>query len=55
MNAAAVTGQLGVAALVSVPAVLIFLVSAVLLIRFKVNSTWLILAGGLAGYLISLT
>ena len=50
---AAVTGQLGIAALVSVPAVMIFLTSAVLLIRFKVNSTWLILGGGLVGYFIS--
>ena len=49
---ASVTGQLGVSTLISVPAVLIFLVSAVLLIRFKVNSTWLILGGGLIGWLL---
>jgi chromate transporter len=51
---AAVTGELGVASLRSVPAVVIFGISAVLLIRFKVNSTWLIIGGGLAGYLLSL-
>ena len=49
---ASVTGQLGVSTLISVPAVVIFLVSALLLIRFKVNSTWLILGGGLVGSLI---
>lgn len=51
---AAVLLQLGQAALVSWPTVLIFLVSVALLIRFKVNSTWLILGGGLVGYLMSL-
>jgi len=51
---AAVTIQLGLAALISIPTTLIFLMSAVLLIRFKVNSTWLILGGGLAGYVISM-
>jgi len=49
---ASVTGQLGVSTLISVPAVVIFLVSALLLIRFKVNSTWLILGGGLVGGLL---
>ena len=51
---AAVLGQLGVAALVSIPAVIIFVVSAVLLIGYKVNSTWLILGGGVIGYVMSL-
>lgn len=51
---AAVTIQLGQAALVSLPTVLVFLASAVLLIRFKVNSTWLIIGGGVAGYLLAL-
>jgi chromate transporter len=49
---AAVTGQLGYSVLTGLPSVVIFLVSAVLLIRFKVNSTWLIIGGGLAGYLL---
>jgi len=51
---AAVLGQLGYATLISIPAVVIFLISAILLIRFKVNSTWLILGGGIAGYIVSL-
>ena len=51
---ASVTGVLGAATLSSLPAIAIFAVSALLLIRFKVNSTWLIVGGGLAGYLISL-
>ncbi len=51
---AAVTVQLGREALVSVPAVIIAIVSAFLLIRYKVNSTWLILGGGLIGLLLPL-
>jgi chromate transporter len=48
---AAVTFQLGQASLIDISALLIFMVSAVVLLRFKVNSTWLILGGALAGYL----
>lgn len=51
---AAVTGQLAFASMTAVPPIVIFLVSAVLLIRFKINSTWLIIGGGAAGYLITL-
>lgn len=50
---AAVTWQLGRAALVDLLTILIALTSLVLLARFKVNSTWLILAGGLIGLLSS--
>jgi chromate transporter len=46
---AAVTAQLGRAALVDVPAALLAVVAAVLLIRFKVGSVWLILGGVIAG------
>lgn len=48
---AAVTWQLGRAALVDPLTILIALASLVLLARFKVNSTWLIIAGGLIGLL----
>lgn len=51
---AAVTGQLAYASMTAVPPIIIFLVSAVLLIRFKINSTWLIIGGGAAGYLLTL-
>jgi chromate transporter len=51
---AAVTFQLGQASLIDIPTLLIFLLSAVALLRFKVNSTWLIFGGALAGLLISL-
>ncbi len=51
---AGVTLELGRAALVSLPAVLIFLISAVLLVRFKVNSTWLIIGGGIVGVLLTI-
>jgi chromate transporter len=46
---AAVTWQLGRAALVDVTTVALAVISAVLLFRFKINSTWLIAGGAAAG------
>lgn len=46
---AAVTWQLGRAAIVDVPTAVIALVGAVLLFRFRLNSAWLVLAGGAVG------
>jgi chromate transporter len=51
---AAVTWQLGRASLIDPLTVAIALISFVLLLRFKVNSTWLIAGGALAGWLSSL-
>jgi chromate transporter len=51
---AAVTWQLGRASLVDSWTLAIGLVSAVLLIRFKVNSTWLVAGGAAIGLLILL-
>lgn len=48
---AAVTVKLGLATLIGWQSILIFLVSAVLLIKTKINSTWLILAGSIIGIL----
>jgi chromate transporter len=48
---AAVSWQLGRAALVDVPTILIALAGAVLLFRFRMNSAWLVLAGGVLGLL----
>ncbi len=48
---AAVTWQLGRASLTDLFSVLIALISFVLLIRFKINSTWLIAGGALIGLL----
>ncbi len=45
-----VTWHLGRAALVDVPTVALAVLSAIALIRFRINSTWLILAGGMVGY-----
>lgn len=50
---AAVTVQLTSSSLIDIPAILIALISLVLLMRYKVNSTWLIAGGALAGLLIS--
>jgi chromate transporter len=44
-----VTLQLGIAALTDVFTVALALGAAVLLIRYKVNSTWLVLGGGILG------
>lgn len=46
---AAVTYQLGQASLIDLPTLLITLVSLALLIRLRINSTWLIVGGALIG------
>ncbi len=51
---AAVTMQLGRASLTGVPTVLICILSLILLIRYRVNSTWLIAGGAALGLLFSL-
>jgi chromate transporter len=45
-----VTAQLGRAALVDVPALAIFAISALLTLRFKINATWLVLGGAASGW-----
>ena len=47
-----VTLQIGHAALVDVPTVLLAVAAAVLLIRFRVNATWLVMGGAAAGWLL---
>ncbi len=47
---AVVTAQLGRAALSTCHTVLLALVAALLLVRFKLNSTWLVLGGAAAGF-----
>jgi chromate transporter len=47
---AAVSIILGKAALVDPVSIVLFLVAALLLFRWRVNSTWLILGGALAGW-----
>jgi len=46
---AAVTWQLGRAAVVDVPSAVLAVVALVLLLRSKINSAWLVLGGGLIG------
>lgn len=48
---AVVTLQLGAAALIDVPTVLIAALSALLLLRYKLNATWLVLGGAALGWL----
>jgi chromate transporter len=45
----AVTWELGRAAIVDVPTAALALGAALLLVRYKVNSTWLIAGGAIAG------
>jgi chromate transporter len=47
-----VTFELGRSALVDVPTVVLALASAALLMRYRVNSAWLVLAGALIGLLV---
>jgi chromate transporter len=47
---AVVTVQLGAAALIDVPTVLIAALSAFVLVRFRVNATWLVLGGAALGW-----
>ncbi len=46
---AGVTWQLGRSAIIDIPTFLLALTSAALLFTFKINSAWLVLAGGLIG------
>jgi chromate transporter len=48
-----VTFELSRSALIDMVTVVLALASAVLLIRYKVNSAWLVLGGALAGFLSS--
>ncbi len=51
---AVVTWQLGRSALVDLPTVSLAVVSGVLLLRYRINSAWLVLVGALVGILTSL-
>jgi chromate transporter len=51
---AAVTVQLGTASLIDPYTAVIASLSLVLLLRYKINSTWLIATGAMAGFLLSL-
>ncbi|HSK63531.1 MAG TPA: chromate transporter [Pyrinomonadaceae bacterium] len=48
-----VTYQLGRAAVIDVPTIIMALASAIALFRFRLNSVWLILGGAVAGLLLS--
>lgn len=50
---AAVTVQLGISSLIDLFTLVIAIISLILLLRYKVNSTWLIAGGAIAGLLLS--
>ena len=52
---AAVGWQLGRASIIDFPTALIGGISLLLLMKYSINTTWLILGGGLIGWLVSLT
>jgi chromate transporter len=60
VNAAAVAlmafvgWQFGRASLVNVPAVILAVLSAVLIFRYKINSTWIVLGGAVSGIFLRL-
>ena len=49
---AVVTWQLGRAAIVDATTVLLVILSAILLVRFRVNSAWLVLGGAAIGFVV---
>jgi chromate transporter len=49
---AAVTWQLGRASLVDPPTAILALAAFMILLSFRINSAWLVLAGGLVGLLL---
>jgi chromate transporter len=52
---AVVTAQLARAAIIDLPTALLAVVATLLLVKFKLNSTWLVLGGALAGFLLRQT
>jgi chromate transporter len=52
---AVVTWQLGRAAILDVTTVLLAILSAILLIRFRINSAWLVLGGAAVGILVQMS
>jgi len=46
-----VTWQLGIAAMVDFTTIALAIVSAILLLRYQLNSAWLIVMGGIVGLL----
>jgi len=51
---AAVTVQLSSSSLTDFPTALIAVVSLILLLRYKVNTTWLIAGGAFVGFIVSM-
>jgi chromate transporter len=49
---ASVTVQLGRSALIDIPTISLAAVSAAVLIRYRINSVWLVLGGALVGALV---
>ncbi len=48
-----VSCKLAVAAIIDLPTTILAVISLIIVFRFKINSAWLILGGGIAGYFAS--
>ncbi len=50
---AVVSWRLAVSAVIDLPTALLTVISIFLVFRYKMNSAWLVLGGGIAGHLIT--
>lgn len=50
---AVVSLKLGVAAIVDIPTIILAIVSIIVVFKYNINSAWLVLAGGIAGFVLS--
>ncbi len=51
---AVVSYKLGIAAVVDLPTIILALISLVVVFKFKINTAWLVLAGGVVGLVLSI-
>jgi chromate transporter len=50
---AVVSWKLAIAAVIDIPTILISLISLIIVFRLKINSAWLVIGGGIVGYLVT--
>lgn len=51
---AVVSWKLGVSAVVDIPTALLSAASLIIVFKYKINTAWIVLAGGITGLLLSL-
>jgi len=50
---AVVSWKLGVSAIIDIPTALLSIVSLIIVFKYKINSAWIVLFGGMAGFVLS--